>query len=95
MNDYLIKFNKPYEFEGKEYTEVDLSGLENLKARDLSEAEKIFVSSGNVAVVNEMSVGYACIIASKATKLPIEFFEQLPAKESVKVKNVVTGFFYN
>ena len=42
----------------------------------------------------EMSLEYACIIAAKATKLPVEFFKGLHPKEAVKVKNRVTAFFY-
>lgn len=91
----VITFKKPYSFEGKEYKEVDLSGLENLTGKDLTDADRIFVSAGNVAPMNEMSIGYACIIAAKATGLPQEFFEGLPAKEIIKVKNEVMTFFFD
>ena len=39
-SDTLIKFSKPYVFEGQTYTEIDLAGLENLTARDMIDAEK-------------------------------------------------------
>jgi hypothetical protein len=90
----IIKFSKPYTFEEKEYTEVDLSGLEDLKASDLIEADKIFIADGQIAAMNEMSVGYSCIIAAKAGSKPIEFFRNLPAKDALTVKNTVTSFFY-
>ncbi|AKL95017.1 Mu-like prophage FluMu protein gp41 [Clostridium aceticum] len=93
-NKYHVTFRKPYEFEGKTYTEVDLSGIEKLTTNDLVEADKIFASEGNVAGMNEMSVGYACIIASKASHKPLEFFQGLPANEGIKVKNIVVSFFY-
>lgn len=93
-NDYIVKFRKPYEFEGKEYKEIDLSGVENLTTKNLVDADKQFVKQGNTAVMNEMSVGYACIIASKATKKPVEFFLRLPSNEGIKIKNIVMGFFY-
>lgn len=94
VEEYIVKFRKPYEFEGEEYKEIDLSGIENLTTKDLTAADKQFVTQGNVAAMNEMSVGYACIIASKAAKKPIEFFENLPANEGIKIKNIVMGFFY-
>lgn len=94
-NQYVVKFNKPYKFEGQEYTEVDLSGLDTLTTKDLADADRQFITSGQVATVNEMSVGYACIIAAKLTGKPVEFFENLPANEGISVKNVVTSFFYN
>jgi len=90
----VVKFSKPYKFEGNEYTEVDLSGLENLKTTDLIEADKIFMVSGQVAMVKEMNVGYACILAAKVSSKPIEFYQGLPAREAIKVKNMVTSFLF-
>ena len=92
MNDMKVIFQKPFNFEGKEYKEVDLSNIENLATKDLIEADKIFNNTGQVALMNEMATGYTCIIASKATELPIEFFENLPAREGLKVKNKGMGF---
>jgi hypothetical protein len=92
--DYKVVFNKPYQFEGQEYNEVDLAGLENLKASDLAEADKAFIASGQVAMVNEMSIGYACIIAARASAKPVEFFTGLPAKDAISVKSVVTNFLF-
>ena len=91
---YLVKFRKPYQFEGQEYKEIDLFGLEDLSTEDLVEADKVFARTGNVAAMNEMSMGYACIIAARATGKPIEFFSRLPAKDGLEVKNTVVGFFY-
>lgn len=87
-----VVFKKPVSFEGKEYTEVDLSGLENLTTSDLIEADKQFSTSGQFSVMNEVTIGYAVIVAAKASSKPIEFFEQLPASEGLKVKNMVMGF---
>lgn len=93
MNKKLIlKFNKPYDFEGKKHEEVDLRGLDNLTTKDLITADKIFISSGQMAAVNETSIGYVCIIASKSSDQPIEFFEKLPIKEGLKLKGIVTSF---
>ena len=94
-NGYLIRFKKPFMFENTVYTEIDLSGLEDLTGKDLKEAEKQFNASGQIAPVNEISMGYACVIAAMATKQPVNFFEDLPAHEAVKVKTVVMNFFYN
>ncbi|WP_163538306.1 phage tail assembly protein [Gracilibacillus sp. YIM 98692] len=92
MSDLIITFKKPYKFEGEEYKKVDLSGIENLSTRDLVEADKQFNTSGQMAIMNEMTTGYSLIIASKASGHPVEFFEQLPAGEGLKVKNRVMGF---
>ena len=93
-NKYLIKFRKPFLFEDETYTEIDLSGLEDLSARDMIQAQRTMERSGSINVLPEMSLEYACIFASKATKMPVEFFQALPPKEAIKVKNKVTNFFY-
>ena len=37
----ILKFRRPYPFEGQEYTELDLSGLENVTAGTLENIGKI------------------------------------------------------
>lgn len=93
-NKYLIKFRKPFIFEDETYKEIDLNGLEDLSARDMIQAQRTMERSGSINVLPEMSLEYACIFASKATKMPVEFFQALPPKEAIKVKNKVTNFFY-
>ena len=93
-NKYFIKFRKPFIFEDETYKEIDLSGLEDLSAKDMIQAQRTMERSGSINVLPEMSLEYACIFASKATKIPVEFFQALPPKEAIKVKNKVTNFFY-
>ncbi len=91
---YLIVFKKPIIFEGIVYNSVDLSGLEEISAKDMIAVNKIIERSGTVNVLPEMSLEYACLIAARASGLPVEFFEALPPKEALKVKNRVTNFLY-
>lgn len=93
-NSYYIKFRKPFVWEDETYEGVDLSGMEDLSARDMIQAQRTMEKSGSINVLPEMSLEYACIFASKAAKMPVEFFQALPPKEAVKVKNRVTNFFY-
>lgn len=91
----VIKFKKPYVFEKKEYTELDLSCLEDLQASDMIATNKYMQrTSAGIDVMPEVSLEYACVLASKATKLPIEFFTSLPPREAMKVKNRVMGFLF-
>lgn len=93
-NKYVIKFRKPFVFEDETYEEIDLSGMEDLSAKDMIQAQRIMEKSGSINVLPEMSLEYACIFAAKATKMPVEFFQALPPKEAVRVKNKITNFFY-
>lgn len=93
-NDFIIVFRKPYTFEGQEYKQIDLSGLDDLSAADMIAANKVMERSGSTSFLPEMSLQYACIIAAKATKQPVEFFNGLHPKEAIRVKNKVVSFFY-
>lgn len=93
--DYIVKLKKEYEFEGKKFKEINLSGLEDLNARDLTKAEKIFASGGNIAPVNEMAIGYICIIAAEVTDKPIDFYENMKAKDIISIKNIIADFLLN
>lgn len=94
-NEHVVEFKKTYNFEGKEYKNLDFSPLEDLTAEDLIEADKIFGTTGQFAIVNEMTLGYALIVASAATSTPLEFFNKLAAPDALKVKNKVMGFLNN
>lgn len=92
--DGKIRLSKPYQFEGKTYQEIDLSGLEKMKVSDMIEAEKMLSRQGSYYAVQEASMEYCCFLAAKATELPIEFFENLTAADGKEVKNVVRSFLY-
>lgn len=38
--DNIVKFDKPYKFEGKEYDSLDLSGMEKMTVQDLIDIQK-------------------------------------------------------
>lgn len=89
-----VRFNRPFLFEEESYEGIDLSGLENLTARDLGEIEKRFYRLGITSLNSETTVSYARITSQRATGMPIEFFDQLPAREMLKVKKAVVNFFF-
>lgn len=94
QEDLVLRFKKPYSFEGETYTEVDLSGLEDLSAAELCKVGKMVKKIDGVDPIAEMSLPYAIFMAARVTGKPLEFFQQLPAREAVKLKNLVVGFLY-
>ena len=91
----VIVFKKPYVFERVEYKEIDLSCMEDLQASDMIAVNKLIKrTSAGIDVMPEVSLEYACNIAAKATKKPIEFFLQLPPREAMRVKNKVLVFLF-
>ena len=94
--DLVLRFGKPYKFGGQEYTEVDLSGLEDVTAGVLENVGKIAAKKnpGMNPALQEMSLTFCTCLAQRVAKLPLEFFEKLPAREAIKLKTMVTGFLY-
>ena len=90
----VLKFRKPYKFEGQEYTEVDLSGMEDMTAGDLCAVAKLANRELGVTPIPEMTLPYAMYMAARASHKPVEFFKGLPPVEAMKLKNLVTGFLY-
>ena len=96
QEDLILRFAKPYKFGGQEYTEVDLSGLEDVTAGVLESVGKIVnkKNPGMNPALLEMSLQFCNYLAQRVAKLPLEFFTGLPAKEAIKLKTMVTGFLY-
>ena len=94
--DLILRFAKPYKFGGQEYTEVDLSGLEDVTAGVLGSVGKITAKKnpGMNPALQEMSLTFCTYLAQRVAKLPLEFFTGLPAKEAIKLKAMVTNFLY-
>lgn len=93
----IIKFKKPFVFEGKTYTELDLSALENITTGDMVAVNKLIGPGtfGRTEMNPEFSLEYACYIAARATKMPVEFFMALRPGDGLKVKNRVVNFFFS
>lgn len=88
-----IKLSRVYNFEGKNISEIDLTGLNDLTANDMIKAKRQMEMSGSVTVFTEADMEYLFIIASYAAKLPIEFFKGLRMNDAMKVRNRVQAFF--
>ena len=94
QSERVIDLGKPYKFEGQEYTEVDLSGMEDMTAGDLCAVAKLANRELGVTPIPEMTLPYAMYMAARASHKPVEFFKGLPPVEAMKLKNLVTGFLY-
>jgi hypothetical protein len=90
----VLKFKKPYKFEGTIYNEIDLAGLEDLSGADMIAVNNKLSRKGRMPVLQEMGLEYAQEISAVATGLPVELFQGLSVKDSAKLKNIVTNFIY-
>lgn len=77
---HVVQFRNPYNWEGKEYTSVDLSGLDNLTVKDAIDAQRKLFSEREIAalIITETTTAFARELAARASGKPIEFFKQMP-----------------
>ena len=94
-NPYVIELKKPITFEGKQYGEIDLTGLENIRAADMIAVNRELTRVGNSDLNQEWTLEYAYHLAARASGEPIEFFEQLMALPAMRVKNCVSSFLFS
>lgn len=86
-----VVLDKPYKFEGTEYTEIDMSGLHKLTIQDAIDTQRELFGQQEVAssLLCETTTAFAMAIAAKATGLPVEFFKMMPRPAGRKVKRMV------
>ena len=87
--DNIVKFDKPYKFEGKEYDSLDLSGMEKMTVQDLIDIQKNIGNELAAMSVMEMTTSFAQEMAVKATGKPVEFFKLMPRGKIKKVQAAV------
>lgn len=83
--------SKTYEFEGKEYREINLD-LDSLTGHDLIASANQARLLGDNSPIMELSKTYLAVIASKAGKVPIDFIMSLSAKDFTAITMVVQNF---
>lgn len=92
---HVMKLEKPRDYKGKVYQEIDLNAIADLNSLNESEAENRLAREGFVVTENATNYLYACVIASMATGIPEDFFTSLPLYELLKLKNAVNdGDFF-
>ena len=78
--ELVVKLKAPYRFEGKDYDEIDLNGLEKLTIQDAVDIQLELMGGQEVAamLVADATTVFAMALAAKATGKPIEFFKCTP-----------------
>lgn len=86
------KFTTPYTFEGKEYKEIDLD-LDSVSGWMIEQATRLYRRNGGMATMPYVDGEWCVYILHNITKLPLEFFKGLPAKDYCALNVQVTNFF--
>ena len=89
MTEYT--FANPYEFEGKTYEKLEFD-LYSLKGSDISAVKKQYAGAGNFSPVPSADSDFCALILCRVLKQPIEFMEQMGAKDYTKLTQMVSNF---
>lgn len=84
-------FSTPFEFEGKKYEFIEYD-LGSLKGSDIASVKRQFSKDGNFSVIPAMDSEFCALILAKVAKLPLEFFNELPANDYCKITQEVGNF---
>nr|DAJ08313.1 MAG TPA: tail assembly chaperone protein [Caudoviricetes sp.] len=90
----IVKLYDPYMFDGVEVKEVDLSGLYDMTAEDMFAVDEQMRRRGYSGSNPEITRLYALLTAARINHKPWEWCNTMKARDAVKIKNVVSGFFY-
>lgn len=85
------EFKKPYEFDGDEYTEIEVD-IESLKGSDISAVKKQYVSAGNFSPIPAVDYDFCAMILAHASSKPLEFYTDMPANDYCAITKMVSDF---
>ncbi len=91
--EIIYEFRKPYTFEGKTYTEIDLSPITGFNTRDMQAIETAFAKTRHAPEKKWFDVLYMKIIAMRATGLPVEFFDGMLMKDFLEIEARIRAYF--
>ncbi len=89
----IFKLKKSVVFESNEYTQFDLSGLEELSGEEYGNLLKQTENLDGADMVPEKSLTFAYLAAAKVTGLPYDFFKKLSAKDTARLRYTIGSFF--
>lgn len=90
----LIKLMDPYMYDGEEVKELDLNCLYDLTAKDLEQIDAVMLRNGYSGQNMELLNKYAMLTVARALKRSWEFCDNMKARDVIRIKNIVSGFFY-
>lgn len=91
-----LRLSVPYTFRGNEYTKINFSGAADLTMRDLCDAQHAAERLSGLVCVNPRGDSWCLLVlASRATKLPVDFFTEAPAGVGYMAKLMVKRLFFS
>ncbi len=88
---YVHKFRKPFEYEGKTYSEMHFD-FEGLSGQDIVDTENEMNLEKEFAISAELSKNIQARIAAKAAGINSEVIKAMPIRDFNKITNEVRDF---
>lgn len=83
----------PFRHGDVEYSEVDLRGIRDLTALQLENIEDTLMNEGKGTQNIWSSLRGATLIAAAANGMPMDWLDNMKAKDAITVRNAVFAFF--
>ncbi len=90
----VLYLNDPFLFDDQEIKEIDMEGLVDLTAADLCLLDQMMLAKGYTGTRMDASRQYALLVAAKINHKPYEFCDRMKARDSIRLRDMVTAFFY-
>lgn len=87
-----FKFSRSVDFEGQQYTEINLTGLDSLTGRDMSQVKSEWALSGKFSPQPAMDMDFCVMLACRAAGINNEFANYWPAKDYAAIAARVSNF---
>ena len=88
---YTHVFKKPFEYEGKTYTELTFN-FERLSGRDMVSIETEMQMNNEYCLAPEVSRSFQAKMAAKAAGIGSDVLEAMPLKDFNKITNAARSF---
>ena len=88
---YTHVFKKPFEYEGKTYSELTFN-FERLTGKDMVSIETEMQMNNEYALAPEISRSFQAKMAAKAAGIGSDVLEAMPIKDFNRITNAARGF---
>jgi len=90
----VLKLGDPFIFDDVEVTEIVMEGLHDLDASDLCAIDMQMIARGYSGARMEITKQYAILVAARINKKPWEYCNNMKARDTIRLRDMVTAFFY-
>lgn len=91
---FKLVLEDPFLFDGEEVKEIDLEELFGLTAGDMCAMDLQMAVKGYSGIRMDATRQYAMLAAARVNHKPWEWLDRMNARDSVRLRDMVSAFFY-